>query len=287
MAGVEGRVVIVTGAGGGLGRAYALFLASVGAKVVVNDLGGSRDGSGAGSAMADAVVEEIRSAGGEAVASYDSVATEEGSLAIVQTAIDAFGAVHGLVNNAGILRDTSFSKMDTEAWKLVQAVHLDGGYFMSKAVWPHFREQGFGRIVMASSTSGLFGNFGQANYGAAKAGLVGLLNTLAIEGGRDNILANAIAPMAATRMTEDIAPAELLAKLPPEFVAPVVAYLLTEESTETGSVFVAGGGQVYRVAQFQNQGVVFPEPPSLGEVADRWSEITDLSDAVVGKNPVG
>ncbi|GAB4008824.1 SDR family oxidoreductase [Nocardioides ultimimeridianus] len=287
MAGVEGRVVIVTGAGGGLGRAYALFLASVGAKVVVNDLGGSRDGSGAGSAMADAVVAEIRAAGGEAVASYDSVATEEGSLAIVRTAIDAFGAVHGLVNNAGILRDTSFAKMDTEAWRLVQAVHLDGGYFMSKAVWPHFREQGFGRIVMASSTSGLFGNFGQANYGAAKAGLVGLLNTLAIEGARDNILANAIAPMAATRMTQDIAPAELLAKLPPEFVAPVVAYLLTEESTETGSVFVAGGGQVYRVAQFQNKGVVFPEPPSLGEVADRWSEISDLSDTVVGKNPVG
>jgi NAD(P)-dependent dehydrogenase (short-subunit alcohol dehydrogenase family) len=287
MAGVEGRVVIVTGAGGGLGRAYALFLASVGAKVVVNDLGGSRDGSGAGSAMADAVVDEIRAAGGQAVASYDSVATEEGAAAIVATAIDAFGAVHGLVNNAGILRDTSFSKMDTESWKVVQSVHLDGGYFMSKAVWPHFREQGFGRIVMASSTSGLFGNFGQANYGAMKAGLVGLLNTLAIEGARDNILANAIAPMAATRMTEDIAPAELLAKLPPEFVAPVVAYLLTEESTETGSVFVAGGGQVYRVAQFQNKGVVFPEPPSLGEVAERWSEISDLDDAVPGTNPVG
>jgi NAD(P)-dependent dehydrogenase (short-subunit alcohol dehydrogenase family) len=140
---------------------------------------------------------------------------------------------------------------------------------------------------MASSTSGLFGNFGQANYGAMKAGLVGLLNTLAIEGARDNILANAIAPMAATRMTADVAPQELLDKLPPAFVAPVVAYLLTEESTETGAVFVAGGGQVYRVAQFQNKGVVFPEPPSLGEVAERWSEITDLSDAVVGRNPVG
>ncbi|GAB2972293.1 SDR family oxidoreductase [Nocardioides montaniterrae] len=287
MAGVEGRVVIVTGAGGGLGRTYALFLASCGAKVVVNDLGGSRDGSGAGSAMADAVVAEIVAAGGQAVASYDSVATEDGALAIVQTALDAFGAVHGLVNNAGILRDMSFAKMDSDSWKLVQAVHLDGGYYMSKAVWPHFREQGFGRIVMASSTSGLFGNFGQANYGAMKAGLVGLLNTLAIEGARDNILANAIAPMAATRMTADIAPAELLEKLPPEFVAPVVGYLLTEESTETGSVFVAGGGQVYRVAQFQNAGVVFPEPPSLGEVASRWDEITDLTDAVVGKNPVG
>lgn len=287
MAGVEGRVVIVTGAGGGLGRDYALFLASVGAKVVVNDLGGARDGSGAGTTMADAVVEEIRAAGGEAVASYDSVATEEGAAAIVATAIDAFGAVHGLVNNAGILRDTSFSKMDTEAWKLVQAVHLDGGYFMSKAVWPHFREQGFGRIVMATSTSGLFGNFGQANYGAAKAGLVGLLNTLAIEGARDGIQVNAIAPMAATRMTADIAPQELLDKLPPAYVSPIVAYLLTEESVDTGAVFVAGGGQVYRVAQFQNKGAVFAAPPSLRDVAERWSEINDLTDASVGKNPVG
>ncbi len=287
MAGVEGRVVIVTGAGGGLGRDYALFLASVGAKVVVNDLGGARDGSGAGTTMADAVVEEIRAAGGQAAASYDSVATEEGAAAIVATAIDAFGAVHGLVNNAGILRDTSFSKMDTEAWKLVQAVHLDGGYFMSKAVWPHFREQGFGRIVMATSTSGLFGNFGQANYGAAKAGLVGLLNTLAIEGARDGIQVNAIAPMAATRMTADIAPQELLDKLPPAYVSPIVAYLLTEESVDTGAVFVAGGGQVYRVAQFQNKGAVFPEPPSLREVSERWSEISDLTDVTVGRNPVG
>lgn len=287
MAGVEGRVVVVTGAGGGLGRAYALFLASVGAKVVVNDLGGARDGSGAGSAMADQVVAEIKDAGGEAVANHDSVATEEGAASIVATALDTYGAVHGLVNNAGILRDMSFSRMTGEAWDLVQSVHLKGGYLMSKAVWPHFREQGFGRIVMATSTSGLFGNFGQANYGAAKAGLVGLLNTLTIEGARDGILVNAIAPMAATRMTEDIAPQELLEKLPPEFVAPVVAYLLTEESTESGSVFVVGGGRTYRVAQFQNAGVTFAEPPSLRDVAERWSEITDLSDVTPGRNPVG
>jgi NAD(P)-dependent dehydrogenase (short-subunit alcohol dehydrogenase family) len=287
MAGVEGRVVIVTGAGGGLGREYALFLASVGAKVVVNDLGGARDGSGAGTSMADAVVEEIRAAGGEAVANYDSVATEEGAAAIVATALDAFGAVHGLVNNAGILRDTSFSKMDTDAWKLVQAVHLDGGYFMSKAVWPHFRAQGFGRIVMATSTSGLFGNFGQANYGAAKAGLVGLLNTLTIEGARDGIQVNAIAPMAATRMTADIAPQELLDKLPPSYVSPVVTYLLSEESTDAGAVFVAGGGQVYRVAQFQNKGAVFSAPPTLREVSERWGEIAALDDVTIGLNPVG
>jgi NAD(P)-dependent dehydrogenase (short-subunit alcohol dehydrogenase family) len=287
VAGVEGRVVIVTGAGGGLGREYALFLAKAGARVVVNDLGGSRDGSGAGSTMADGVVAEIREAGGEAVASYDSVATEEGAAAIVRTAIDTFGAVHGLVNNAGILRDASFAKMTTEDWSSVRAVHLDGGYFMSKAVWPHFREQGFGRIVMASSTSGLFGNYGQANYGAMKSGLVGLLNTLSIEGGRSGIQVTAIAPMAATRMTADVAPQELLDKLPPSFVSPVVAYLLSDESTETGSVFVVGGGQVYRVAQFQNKGVVFSEPPTLGEVAQRWTEVTDLSEAAPGSNPVG
>ncbi len=287
MTGVEGRVVIVTGAGGGLGREYALFLAQAGARVVVNALGGARAGSGAGSTMADGVVAEIRDAGGDAVASYDSVATEEGAAAIVRTAIDTFGAVHGLVNNAGILRDASFAKMTTEEWNAVRAVHLDGGYFMSKAVWPHFREQGFGRIVMASSTSGLFGNYGQANYGAMKAGLVGLLNTLSIEGGRSGIQVTAIAPMAATRMTADVAPQEMLDKLPPSFVSPVVAYLLSDESTETGSVFVVGGGQVYRVAQFQNKGVVFSQPPALGEVADRWAEITDLSETAPGKNPVG
>lgn len=287
MAGVEGRVVIVTGAGGGLGREYALFLASVGARVVVNDLGGARDGRGAGPAMADDVVAEIRAAGGEAVANYDSVATEEGAAAIVATAVTTYGAVDGLVNNAGILRDMSFAKMTTEGWKQVQSVHLDGGYHMSKAVWPMFREQGFGRIVMATSTSGLFGNFGQANYGAAKAGLVGLMHTMAIEGARGNVRVNAIAPMAATRMTEDVSPAEILDTMPPAFVAPVVAHLLTEECDESGSVFVVGGGRTYRVAQFQNAGVTFSEPPSLREVSERWSEISGMSEVTVGVNPVG
>ncbi len=287
MPGVQDKVVIVTGAGGGLGREYALTLAGEGAKVVVNDLGGARDGSGAGSAMADAVVQEITDAGGQAVASYDSVATSEGAAAIVATAVDTFGTVHGVVNNAGILRDGSFAKMDDAAWDAVVQVHLYGGYHVTRAAWPYFREQNFGRVVMATSTSGLFGNFGQANYGAAKLGLVGLVNTLAIEGARNNILANAVAPLAATRMTEDIAPAEFLEKLPPAFVSPVVGYLMTEESTETGSVFVVGGGQVQRVAQFQNEGVRFAEPPSVGLVAERWSEITDLSNVTQGKNPLG
>ncbi|MCW2856580.1 MAG: short-chain dehydrogenase/reductase [Marmoricola sp.] len=287
MSGVEGRVVVVTGAGGGLGRDYALLLAENGAKVVVNDLGGARDGSGAGSEMADAVVAEIRSAGGDAVANYDSVATPEGGEAIVATALAAFGAIHGVVNNAGILRDTSFAKMTQAEWDLVLQVHLHGGYNVTKAAWPHFREQEFGRVVMAASTSGLFGNFGQANYGAAKNGLVGLVNTLALEGARSNILANAIAPMAATRMTEDIAPQEMLDKLPPGFVSPVVGHLMSEELADSGQVFVVGGGMVYRVALFQNTGVAFEKPPTMEQVADSWAAITDMDGAVLGRNPVG
>lgn len=287
MSGVEGRVVIVTGAGGGLGREYALLLAEYGAKVVVNDLGGARDGQGSGSQMADAVVAEIKAAGGDAVANYDSVATAEGTEGIVRSALDSFGAVHGLVNNAGILRDTSFAKMTFEEWDIVQKVHYYGSFLATKAVWPHFREQGFGRIVMASSTSGLFGNFGQANYGAAKSGLVGLMHTLAIEGAKAGIHVNAIAPMAATRMTADIAPQEVLEKLSPAHVAPVVVHLLGEENDTTDSTFVVGGGQVYRLALFQNQGAMFAEPPSVEQVADQWATITDLTDVKLGKNPVG
>lgn len=201
-----------------MGREYALLLASEGALVVVNDLGGSRDGTGSGFAMADAVVDEIRAAGGRAIPNYDSVATEEGAQALIQSAIDEFGAIHGIVSNAGILRDGSFAKMTQEAWDAVMKVHLYGGFNVTRAAWPHFRDQRFGRIVVAASTSGLFGNFGQANYGAAKLGLVGLINTLSIEGAKHGITANALAPMAATRMTEDIAPAELLAKLAPAHV---------------------------------------------------------------------
>jgi NAD(P)-dependent dehydrogenase (short-subunit alcohol dehydrogenase family) len=287
MPGVEGKVVVVTGAGGGLGREYALLLASEGARVVVNDLGGSRDGSGAGSEMADGVVQEILDAGGLAVANYDNVATEGGAQALIQTAVDEFGTVHGVVNNAGILRDTAFHKMAGDSWDAVIKVHLYGGYNVSRAAWPHFREQGFGRVVVAASTSGLYGNFGQANYGAAKLGLVGLVNTLAIEGRRNNITANAIAPLAATRMTADVAPAEFLETLPAAHVAPVVGHLMSAECTESGSVFVVGGGLIQRVAQFQNEGVRFAEPPSVGLVAERWSEITDMGNVVPGVNPVG
>ncbi|WP_067904417.1 SDR family oxidoreductase [Nocardia vaccinii] len=287
MPGVTDRVIAITGAGGGLGREYALLLAKEGALVVVNDLGGARDGTGAGSSMADEVVREIREAGGTAVANYDNIATEDGAANLVRTAIDSFGAIHGVVNNAGILRDGSFGKMTADNWESVQKVHLWGGYYVTRAAWPHFREQNHGRIVMASSTSGLFGNFGQANYGAAKLGLVGLVNTLAIEGARANILANAIAPMAATRMTEDIAPKELLDKLPPAHVAGVVGYLVSDECQDTATVVVAGGGQVYRVQQFQNKGAVFATPPSIDEVGAQWSRITDMSGAEPGANPLG
>jgi NAD(P)-dependent dehydrogenase (short-subunit alcohol dehydrogenase family) len=279
MPGVQDRVVVVTGAGGGLGREYALTLANEGASVIVNDLGGSRDGTGAGHNMADQVVEEIKAAGGRAAANYDSVAEPEGAENIIKTALDEFGKVDGVVSNAGILRDGTFHKMSFENWDAVLKVHLYGGYNVIRAAWPHFREQSFGRVVVATSTSGLFGNFGQANYGAAKLGLVGLINTLAQEGAKYNIKTNAVAPIAATRMTEDIMPPEVLKNLTPDFVAPVVAYLCSEEVPDTDSIFIVGGGKVQRTALFQNEGVTFKAPPSVDEIAAHWAEIDDLSAA--------
>jgi NAD(P)-dependent dehydrogenase (short-subunit alcohol dehydrogenase family) len=287
MAGLDGRIVIITGAGGGLGREYALLLAGEGARVVVNDLGGARDGSGAGQAMADTVVEEIRQLGGTALANYDNIATEDGAQALVDATLEEFGTLDGVVNNAGILRDGAFHKMTSANWDAVLKVHLYGGFYVTRAAWPHLQEKGFGRVVMATSTSGLFGNFGQANYGAAKLGLLGLINTLAIEGAKYGILVNAVAPMAATRMTADVAPTELLDKLPPAQVAPVVGYLMSEQCTDTASVYVVGGGNIQRVAQFQNKGVSFSEPPTVDELTARWSEISDLSNVELGVNPLG
>ncbi|HEY7053029.1 MAG TPA: SDR family oxidoreductase [Mycobacterium sp.] len=279
MPGVQDRVIVVTGAGGGLGREYALTLAREGASVVVNDLGGARDGTGAGHSMADDVVAEIKEAGGRAVANYDSVAEGEGGENIVKSALDEFGAIHGIVSNAGILRDGTFHKMPFENWDAVLKVHLYGGYNVIRAAWPHFREQSYGRVVVATSTSGLFGNFGQANYSAAKLGLVGLINTLAQEGGKYNIKTNAVAPIAATRMTQDILPPEVFEKLTPEYVAPVVSYLCTEEVPDTGSIFIVGGGKVQRAALFQNDGVTFDHVPSVDEVAGKWEQIDDLAAA--------
>jgi NAD(P)-dependent dehydrogenase (short-subunit alcohol dehydrogenase family) len=284
--GVQDKVVIVTGAGGGLGRSYARFLADNGALVVVNDLGGARDGTGSGTSMADQVVEEIQAAGGKAVANYSSVATADGATEIVETALNTFGAVHGVVSNAGILRDGAFHKMTDDNFDSVLKVHLYGGFNVVRAAWAHFREQRFGRVVVATSTAGIYGNFGQANYGAAKLGLVGMINTLAIEGAKYAITANAVAPLAATRMTEDVAPQELLDKLNPDLVAPAVGYLVSEENNDSGSVFVVGGGLVQRVAQFQNDGVTFAAPPSLEDIAARWPEISDMSSAKLGSSPV-
>jgi NAD(P)-dependent dehydrogenase (short-subunit alcohol dehydrogenase family) len=251
--------------------------------VVVNDLGGSRDGTGAGSEMADGVVKEITGAGGEAVASYDSVASPEGAAAIVQTAIDAFGRIDVVVNNAGILRDVSFGKMTDEQWDAVLKVHLYGSYHVTRAAWGHFREQSHGRVIMTTSTSGLYGNFGQTNYGAAKLGMVGMVNTLAIEGRKYNITANAVAPVAATRMTEDIMPPEVLQQLDPAYVAPVVVHLASDECTDTGEIVLAGGGHYARVHYMQAKGHRFESIPSPEAIAEQWSTIMDMSGADLAK----
>ncbi|HEX8802887.1 MAG TPA: SDR family oxidoreductase [Acidimicrobiales bacterium] len=255
--GFDGKVAIVTGAGGGLGRAHVLELARRGALVVVNDLGGSVDGTGSGTTAAQAVVDEVKAAGGEAVANYDSVATPEGGRAIVQTALDAFGRIDIVVNNAGILRDASFKNMDADHVEPVLDVHLKGAFFVTRPAWEHMRAQGYGRIVNTSSGAGVFGNFGQTNYGAAKMGLVGLTRVLAVEGAKYGIKANAIAPVAKTRMTEDIlGPAA--DKLLPEYVTPVVAFLAHEACPVSGEIYTVGGGRVARVFIGVTPGIADP-----------------------------
>ena len=247
--GFDDRVAIVTGAGGGLGRVYALELARRGARVVVNDLGGLRDGSGSGSSRpADQVVEEIRTAGGQAVANYDSVATAAGGQAIVDTAMTAFGRVDILINNAGILRDKSFIKMAPENWQAVIDVHLTGAYNVTRPAFAAMKASGYGRIVMTTSAAGLYGNFGQANYAAAKMGLVGLMNTLKLEGANCGIRVNTIAPLAASRLTEDILPQEMFAQMKPDLVAPLVLYLCSQRCQDTGGIYNTGMGYVNRAA---------------------------------------
>ncbi|MDT7517881.1 SDR family oxidoreductase [Rhodoferax sp. TBRC 17660] len=238
-----GRVAIVTGAGGGLGRQHALALAARGAKVVVNDLGGARDGSGGSLSAAESVVAEIRAAGGEAIANGASVTDFEAVQAMVQQAIDAWGRVDILVNNAGILRDKSFAKMEIADFRTVVDVHLMGAVHCCKAVWPHMTEQKYGRILMTTSSSGLYGNFGQSNYGAAKLALVGLMQTLALEGAKNNIHVNSLAPTAATRMTEGLMPPQVLAALKPEAVVPAMLVLVSEDAP-TRTTLCAGAGSV-------------------------------------------
>ncbi|WP_234411685.1 SDR family NAD(P)-dependent oxidoreductase [Mycolicibacterium neoaurum] len=242
----DGRVVVVTGAGGGLGRCHALEFGRRGAHVVVNDVGASVDGTGASTSAAQAVVDEITAAGGSAVANTDSVATEDGGKAIIGSATDAFGRVDVLINNAGILRDAAFKNMTAEQVDAVLDVHLRGAFNVTRAAWPVFREQDYGRIVMTTSGSGLFGTFGQSNYGAAKTGLVGLMNVLAIEGQRNNIRVNAISPIAKTRMTENTM-TELVKDLAPEDVTPVVVYLAHESCERTANIYRVGGKHVSRV----------------------------------------
>jgi NAD(P)-dependent dehydrogenase (short-subunit alcohol dehydrogenase family) len=275
MSGVEGRSVVVTGAGGGLGRQHALLLAAHGARVVVNDLGTSLDGTGATRSAADEVVAEIVAAGGEAVASHDDVATAAGGTAAVQTAIDAFGRIEVVVNNAGILRDRSFHRMTDEDWDAVIKVHLYGTYHVTHAAMPHFREHQYGRIVVTTSVTGLYGNFGQANYGAAKLALVGLVNTLAIEGKGKNVLANAVSPIASTRMSEGI----LEREFDPAYASALVVFLSSEECTTTGEVIHAAGGRYSRVRYAESRGVEFEAVPSPAELSARWGDILDMNDA--------
>ncbi len=274
----DGRVAIVTGAGGGLGRQHALTLAARGCKVVVNDLGGGAHGSGQSSSAADQVVEEIRAAGGEAVANYDSVENGE---AIVQTALDHFGTVDIVINNAGILRDVSFAKMTEQDWDLIMRVHLNGSKSVSHAAWPIMREKGYGRIIMTTSAAGIYGNFGQANYCAAKLGILGLANCLAEEGRSKNIFVNTIAPLAASRLTETVMPPDLLALLKPEAVSPLVAWLAHEDCKENKGLFEVGAGFVAKLRWERTEGYIFPNkrPFNVDDVARHWDKITDFTES--------
>lgn len=275
----EGKVAIVTGAGGGLGRSHALDLARRGARVVINDLGGALDGTGGSSEAADSVVAEIKEAGGEAVANGSSVTDDAGVANLVTQTMDAFGRADILINNAGILRDKSFGKMEIADFQFVVDVHLMGSVKVTKAFWPVMKEQQYGRIVMTTSSTGLYGNFGQTNYGAAKAGLVGFMNTLKIEGQKDNIRVNTICPVAATRMTEDIIPEEVQALLKPDFVTPGVICLVAEDAP-TGFILSAGGGVFAEAKIVETQGAFVGRDGLTAEkVLAAWDRITDDKNA--------
>ena len=280
--GYDGKVAIITGAGGGLGRQHALLLASRGARIVVNDLGGGVAGEGGSDTPAQLVVKEIEALGGEAVANADSVATPEGGAAIVQSAVDAFGRIDIVVNNAGILRDKSFHNMTSDLVDPVIDVHLRGAFNVTLPAWKLMREQGYGRVVNTTSGSGLFGNFGQANYAAAKMGLVGFTRTLANEGRKYDLKVNAVAPIAFTRMTEDIMPG-MEEKLDPARVSPLVAWLVHEDCPVSGEVFSVAGGYVSRVFIGVTQGVYGLESPEA--IRDAFDEIRSEKEYYVPEKP--
>ncbi|MBL4606648.1 MAG: SDR family oxidoreductase [Pseudomonadales bacterium] len=272
----DDKVVIITGAGNGLGKSHALEFAKRGAKVVVNDLGGSAFGDGADSAPAQVVVDEIKAAGGEAVANFDSV--EDGEK-IVQTAMDTFGRIDVVVNNAGILRDKSFHKMTDDDWDIIYRVHIKGSYKVAHAAWPHMRQQEYGRIINTASAAGIYGNFGQANYSMAKLGLHGLTQTLAIEGKKRNIFVNSIAPIAASRLTETVMPPDMLKNLKPEYVSPLVSYLCHESSTETGGLFEVGCGWFAKLRWERTNGLGLPvDNTSAESIAEGWDTVVDFSE---------
>jgi (3R)-3-hydroxyacyl-CoA dehydrogenase / 3a,7a,12a-trihydroxy-5b-cholest-24-enoyl-CoA hydratase / enoyl-CoA hydratase 2 len=272
----EGRVAVVTGAGQGLGRSHAVELARRGAKVVVNDLGGGAFGGGANRSVAQQVVDEIKASGGDAVANTDSV--EDGAK-IAQAAMDVFGRIDVLVNNAGILRDASFAKMTEEDWDQIYRVHLLGSFRVTRAAWPHMRAAGYGRVLMTTSIAGIYGNFGQANYAAAKLGLVGFAQTLAIEGAAKNVLVNSIAPTAGSRLTATVLPPAVVDALKPEYVTPIVVLLAHESSNVTGKLFEVGGGWVAQTRWEQTQGVFFQDPFSAEELALRWQAATSFENS--------
>ena len=275
----DGKVAIVTGAGGGLGRQHALELARRGAKVVVNDLGGSMDGSGAHSEASLKVVEEIKAAGGEAMANGSSVTDDAGVAKMVQDTMNEWGRIDILIANAGILRDKTFAKMEFGDFSVVVDVHLFGTVKPVKAVWEIMRTQNYGRIVVTTSSSGLYGNFGQSNYGAAKLGLIGLLNTLKLEGQKNNVHVNAISPVAATRMTENLGmPPQVLEQLKPEYVTPGVVFLCSDEAP-TGAVLTAGAGAFALARIVETEGVYLGHGATVEGVRDNWAKITDETGA--------
>ncbi len=278
----DDRVAVITGAGGGLGRAHALLLASRGAKVVINDLGGAMDGMGADSTPAQKVCDEIKGMGGEAVPNYESVSEWDSAQKIIQTAIDSFGKVDILINNAGILRDKSMIKMEIDDWNLIMAVHLSGTFFCTKAAFPYMREAGYGRILSTASAAGLYGNFGQTNYGAAKLGIAGMMNSVKLEGAKYNIKANTLVPVAGTRLTATVMPPQVVEKLKPEFVSPLAAFLVSEACDLSGTMMVAGAGYFSRAAVVEGPGFFFDDPDKVtpDDIAANLAAITNLEGAV-------